>query len=143
MFGVAASPGLTNVLRDGAPVHIHRMSHGLSFLASGDRPRNPSELLQSPAFEEQLARFAGEYDIVLIDTPPILAVTDAAIVGRLAGTVYLVLRAGRHPVAEISLADERLRQHGIEPRAAILNGLETRPRIAGAYRNYLYHYEYR
>ncbi len=79
---------------------------------------------------------------MLIDTPPILAVTDAALAGRTAGTNLLVLRAGQHPVREIALAVKRMAQNGVVPHALILN--DVMPKAGGyAYSKYGYHYHYK
>lgn len=103
----------------------------LDFIAAGKRPGNPSELLMSPRLQPTLEALARKYDAVLIDTPPVLAVTDALIVGKLAGTNFLVLRSGAHNEGEISEATRRLRTAGIVVQGAILNGTPQRARGYG------------
>ena len=71
------------------------------------------------------------YDAIIVDTPPILAVTDASIIGKLAGTNFLVLRSGAHNESEISEATRRLRTAGISIQGAILNGTPLRARGYG------------
>ena len=66
----------------------------LHLLTSGPVPPLPSELLSSRQMEDLLARARSEYDFVIIDTPPVLAVTDASIVGRLADAAVLIIRYG-------------------------------------------------
>ncbi len=79
---------------------------------------------------------------MLIDTAPILAVTDAVLTGRLAGTNLIVLRAGQHPLREIAVAVKRLTQNGVRPHALILN--DVMPRAAGSsYPKNGTQYEYR
>jgi tyrosine-protein kinase Etk/Wzc len=84
---------------------------------------------------------SARYDLVVLDTPPILAVTDAAVVGKLVGTSLMVVRFGRNPPAEIQAAKRRLESGGVRLKGAILNGVEksTRNRY-GYYGSYLYAY---
>ena len=74
-------------------VAVHRVSERLYVLAEGTIPPNPSELLMNSRFRDLIDAATKQYDLVILETPPILAVTDAAIVGRLAGVTLLVLRA--------------------------------------------------
>ena len=150
MFGVSSEhDGLSNLLaRDSTyekAVHATEVP-GLSFVPRGRIPPNPSELLMHPNFAAFLERACTEYDLVLVDTPPLLAVTDAAIVGRLAGTALIVTRFGVNPAREIDVTVRRFAQNGIEVKGAIFNGLEKR---ASAYGRYgyggygYYQYEYK
>lgn len=86
-----------------------------------------------------MKRASKDYDYVLIDTPPILAVTDAAIVGRYAGTTLLVARFGRTPAKEMAHTVKRFEQNGVEVKGAILNSVE---RTANSYYGYGYNYHY-
>jgi tyrosine-protein kinase Etk/Wzc len=112
----------------------------LSFLPAGALPSNPSELLMSDRFAQLVARVAKEYDLVLIDTPPILAVTDAAIVGRLAGVNLVVVRSGAHPMKEVAAALHRLEQNGVAVQGVILNGVS--PSSRGRTASGIYQYDY-
>ena len=97
----------------------------------------------SPRFGELIERVGKEYDLVIMDTPPILAVTDAAIIARLAGVTLLVLRAGAHPVREVTLTLKRFINSGVRPTGMVLNDVT---RFAGGYGygyGYGYHYDYR
>lgn len=76
---------------------------------------------------------------MLIDTPPVLAVTDAAIVGRYYGTSLLVARFGETPAKEVEATVKRFAQNGVDIRGAILNGVQRR---AGRYYGYGYGYSY-
>ncbi len=100
----------------------------LSFMPAGKRPGNPSELLMSPRLQQYLDGLGRVYDVVFIDTPPVLAVTDASIMGKLAGTNFLVLRSGAHNESEISESIRRLRTAGIPLHGAIMNGMPQRSR---------------
>ncbi len=100
----------------------------LSFMPAGKRPENPSELLMSPRLQQYLDGLGRVYDVVFIDTPPVLAVTDASIIGKLSGTNFLVMRSGAHNEMEISDAIRRLRSAGIPLHGAIMNGMPARSR---------------
>ncbi|KVE36257.1 polysaccharide biosynthesis tyrosine autokinase [Burkholderia sp. TSV86] len=104
---------------------------GLSFISSGACPPNPSELLMSPRLSQYLDGIAKRYDLVLVDSPPILTVTDAAILGELAGATFLVLRSGMHTEAEISDAIKRLRTAGVYLQGGIFNGVPPHTRGYG------------
>ncbi|MBC3778713.1 polysaccharide biosynthesis tyrosine autokinase [Pseudomonas sp. SWRI99] len=113
----------------------------LHFISRGQVPPNPSELLMHANFRELLAQLSDLYDLVIIDTPPLLAVTDAAIVGREAGISLIVTRFGVNPAKEIELTIRRFAQNGIELKGAVFNGVEKR---AASYYggNGYYNYEY-
>ncbi|KAE9648758.1 polysaccharide biosynthesis tyrosine autokinase [Pseudomonas sp. PB103] len=114
----------------------------LHFISRGQVPPNPSELLMHANFRDLLAELSERYDLVIIDTPPLLAVTDAAIVGREAGISLIVTRFGVNPAKEIELTIRRFAQNGIELKGAVFNGVEKR--AASYYGNggYGYSYEY-
>src|SRR3546814_1028425 len=71
---------------------------GLHVVPNGTTPPNPAELLMHARFEQLLKTLSQVYDLVIIDTPPVLPVTDAGIVGRLAGSVFMILKEGEHPM---------------------------------------------
>jgi len=112
---------------------------GLSFIARGKIPPNPSELLMNARFTALLEQLKPLYDLIIIDTPPILAVTDAAIIGHHAGTSLLVVRFGLNQAREIALAKKRFEQNGVEIKGAIFNAVEKR---SAGYYSYGY-YEYK
>ena len=70
---------------------------GLDILPSGPRPSDPAELLGSPRFSQLLAWAETVYDLILIDSPPTLATTDTAIIGRLVDGVILVVQPAQEP----------------------------------------------
>lgn len=115
---------------------------GMDFIPRGQVPPNPSELLMHSRFSE-LVEWANEnYDLVLIDTPPILAVTDAAIIGHHVGTTLMIARFGMNTVKEIEVSIRRFDQNGIEIKGVILNAVERR--ASSYYGNYgYYQYEYK
>ena len=101
-------------------------TENLFFIPRGQVPPNPSELLMHPNFAALIQRVAGLYDLVIIDTPPILAVTDAAIIGCHAGIGLLVARFGGSLPHELALAKQRFEQGGVQLKGAILNAVEKR-----------------
>ncbi|WP_460120374.1 polysaccharide biosynthesis tyrosine autokinase [Pseudomonas sp. H3_G09] len=113
----------------------------LHFISRGQVPPNPSELLMHANFRELLAELSERYDLVIIDTPPLLAVTDAAIVGREAGISLIVTRFGVNPAKEIELTIRRFAQNGIELKGAVFNGVEKRAASYYGGTGY-YNYEY-
>lgn len=107
----------------------------------GQVPPNPSELLMSERFGELIKWASSHYDLVLIDTPPILAVTDAAIVGRHAGTTLMVARYAVNTLKEVETSLSRFGQNGIQVKGVILNSIFRR---ATGYQDYgYYEYEYK
>jgi len=90
-------------------------------------------------FETIMDTVSGQYDVVIVDTPPLLAVTDAAIVGRVAGITLIILRSGHHPMQEIEEAVKRLKQNGVSPYGFVFNQVPLR---TATYRKYGYHYQY-
>lgn len=110
----------------------------LSFIARGQVPPNPSELLMHDRFKALMESLSSQYDIVLVDTPPILAVTDAAIVGQLAGSSLIVTRFGVNSVKEVDITLTRFAQNNVEIKGAILNCMERR--ASNEYGYYAYEY---
>lgn len=112
---------------------------GLDFLPRGQVPPNPSELLMSERFEKLMAWAAGYYDIVLIDSPPILAVTDASIIGRRAGSNLLVARCNVTTAKELEISIRRFENSGVDIKGVIFNAQEKR--TSGYYGYEYYNYE--
>ena len=141
-LGVRSEGGLSELISGQIPMEeaVRRVAgaENLSFISRGEVPPNPSELLMTPAFNELLAQVGPQYDIVIIDTPPVLAVTDAAVIGHQVGTCLMVVRFGLNQQREIALAKQRLEQNGVEVKGAIFNGVQKR---SGGHYAYTY-YEY-
>ncbi|MGF1726751.1 polysaccharide biosynthesis tyrosine autokinase [Photobacterium nomapromontoriensis] len=116
---------------------------GLDFISRGEVPPNPSELLMHPRFKQLMDWASENYDIVIVDTPPILAVTDPAIVGAHAGTSLLVGRFGQNTTKEIEVTKQRFEQNGIEIKGFILNAVVRKASgyYGGNYGYYNYSYE--
>jgi len=143
-LGGERTPGLSEVLAgDVAWQAVVRKtsSPGVDFLATGQRPPNASVLLEGDRYGRLIAELSGAYDLVLVDTPPILAVTDAALVASRASVAVCVLRAGRHPLREISAALRRFSHSGVRIDGFVLNGVAL-GRGLGARSAYHYQYSY-
>lgn len=112
------------------------MLQNLHFIARGKLPPNPSELLMNARFSALLEHLKQMFDLIIIDTPPILAVTDAAIIGHHAGTALLVVRFGLNQAREVALARQRFEQNNVPLKGAIFNAVEKRSR---GYYSYAYY----
>lgn len=112
---------------------------GLDFVCRGAVPPNPSELLMHPRFKALLDWAAEHYDFVIVDSPPILAVTDAAIVGQHVGASLLVARFAKTAVKEVEVAIRRFEQNGVGIKGILLNAVEKK--ASSYYGNYGY-YQY-
>jgi tyrosine-protein kinase Etk/Wzc len=143
--GTSREPGLSDYIAgDIALDAIVRPSgiDGLGLVSAGTVPPNPAELLLNERFAELLKALGKQYDYVLVDTPPVLAVTDASIVGALAGTTLLVLKAGEHPIRAIEEAVRRLRHANAELKGTVFNQVHSQSRRYGHRYGYGYQYAY-
>ena len=115
-------------------------SAGFDYISRGMVPPNPAELLMHRRFGELINWASENYDIVVLDTPPILAVTDPAVIGHYAGTTLLVARFELNTVKEIEVSVKRFENTGIVVKGCILNGVVKK---ASSYYGYGYsHYGY-
>ena len=113
-------------------------------VTTGQIPPNPSELLMHQRFEQMLKLLGEQFDTLIVDAPPILAVSDAAIIGRITGATLMVARSGRHPIAELEQAVKRLNHAGILVKGFVFNDLNTdRQRYRYGYKGYVYKYSYK
>ncbi|HDX8710500.1 TPA: polysaccharide biosynthesis tyrosine autokinase [Klebsiella michiganensis] len=110
---------------------------GLDFISRGMIPPNPAELLMHHRMGDFLNWANEHYDMVILDTPPILAVTDAAVIGNYAGTTLLVARFELNTTKEMTIAFKRFDQSGINVKGCILNGIVKK---ASSYYGYGYHH---
>jgi len=95
-------------------------------------------LLMHANFSTLIETLRPRYDLIIVDTPPVLAVTDAAVIGHHVGTSLLVVRFGINQVREIALAKQRLEQNGVPIKGAIFNLVEKRAAGYYAYAYYAY-----
>ncbi|EKO3513111.1 polysaccharide biosynthesis tyrosine autokinase [Vibrio fluvialis] len=142
-FGMDWENGLSDYLGGKIPLATavkETRIENLDIMTRGQVPPNPSELLMHPRFNELVEWASGHYDLVIIDTPPVLAVTDPSIVGAIAGTTLMVARFGMNTVKEIDVARNRFEQAGIEVKGVILNATEKKASNYG-YGYYSYSYQ--
>jgi tyrosine-protein kinase Etk/Wzc len=145
IFGIK-KPGLTEVLgqklSSAEAIQTVPEIEGLDVMTRGDTPPNPSELLMTPSLGEMLGWASEQYDTVIVDSPPVLAVTDAVIVGQLCGMALMISRFSESAPKEVMVATSRLRQNGVNLRGSILNAVEKRASSYYGYGGY-YAYDYR
>jgi non-specific protein-tyrosine kinase len=138
-FGLASEPGLTSVANGDVPLSRAVQAteaDNVWLLASGPPPIDPSELLASPRTSGVLASLAGQYDIVLVDSAPVLPVTDAAVLARQVDAVIVVVDTGRTKRRALARAMEVLRQVDAPVLGLVVNRSSEETR-------YGYSYDYR
>ncbi|HBR4935050.1 TPA: polysaccharide biosynthesis tyrosine autokinase, partial [Klebsiella pneumoniae] len=126
LFEVSNDNGLSDLLAgktDIAKAIKKLPAAGFDFISRGNIPPNPAELLMHERFGKLLEWANNEYDLVVIDTPPILAVTDAAIIGNYSGTTLLVARFEMNTPKEIEVSVKRFEQSGVKVKGCIMNGV--------------------
>lgn len=143
IFGLF-NKGLSNCIAMDMPLEeaIQPSEHpNLDILASGPVPPNPSELLGSQRMEDLLQKVTQIYDYVLIDMPPVLAVTDAAVLSSKVDGVVFVVKSGKISPDEAKLAKTRLEQAGANILGAVLNAVPQRHSGYGYGYGYYYYYD--
>jgi len=136
-FGLPQGGGLGDVLSGSVKLEdaLHReIMPNVDFLAAGIIPSNPAELLMTHA-TQQLLKMAGKYyDLVIVCSAPVLAVSDAAILAPMVGAVLLVARADVTTLEELHESGKRLSQNGAQVNGVIFNGLNaTKSRYSRGY----------
>lgn len=145
--GLERTPGLSEALFD-APERLAsylqpvEAVENLYVLPAGALPPNPNELLASRRMGELLDTLAGMADVLLLDSPPVLAVADALVLAERADGVLLVLEAGQTDRRAATAAAEQLRRTGCRLLGTVLNKVPL-PGQRGAYYHYKYYYYYR
>jgi len=140
-FGVTREQGLTKVISGNATLEqiIHRdVLNNLDFIATGTLPSNRAEFLHHLSFANLLDKLRADYDLVLIDPPPILPVADALIIGAHVGAVFILARAGVTTPGDINESIKRLNHAGISPHGVLFNDMAIR---VGGY-GYRFKYEH-
>ncbi len=143
-FGSSSEGGLSELLSGKAELDdVLRSANqeGLSYIVRGNAPPNPSELLRNRRFSEFLAEASRRFDLVILDTPPVLAVTDATVVATQCATTLMVLRFQMNTVKEIQIATRRLETAGVITKGAILNAMERKAATYYGYGYYNYAYK--
>lgn len=140
LFGVDNSEGLTNLLLAREPDLDRALARSVytnvTVLPTGPLPPNPSELLGSARMQEILERLREQFDVVLLDSPPALVVTDASVLGTLVDAVVVVVRAGRTRTGELRATVAELAQTARPIAGVMLN------RVRGRESGYYYYYGY-
>ncbi|MGF6650184.1 tyrosine-protein kinase Etk/Wzc [Paraburkholderia youngii] len=129
LFSESNRGGLSEVLAERLPLRNALRStriEGLTFLSCGARPENPAALLMKPRLKDVLERLSSQFDLVIIDTPPFLAVTDASIVANEAGASLLVLRSGMQSEEEIADTIRKVERAEGRIAGAVFNGIPLR-----------------
>jgi capsular exopolysaccharide synthesis family protein len=145
-FGVEGSVGLTNYLIDQAELEdvIQPWGrNGLKILPAGQIPPNPSELLGSNKMRDLIKQLEREYDMVLLDTAPILPVTDTSILSKFTGGVVMVVAVGRTTKPQLTGALIQLETVGAKMLGFVMNKIPTKGVDAyGYHQGYKYGYKY-
>ncbi|MGH9438085.1 MAG: GumC family protein [Terriglobia bacterium] len=136
-LGVKSSLGLSGVLTgahrwEDAVYHVDGLS-GLSVLPAGPRPPNPAELLSSPAMESLLVELRSRFDHLVLDSPPLLPVTDATVLSALVDGVVLVVECRVTDRGALARAHRMLENAGARVLGTVLNRIE--PNHDGYYRS--------
>ena len=111
---------------------------GVDFIGRGRMVNNPAELFMTPQFRTLIDACSAQYDVIILDTPPILSVTDAAIIGRFASTSLMVVRFEQNSIQEVEAGLRRFDQNGIAIQGVIFNGVEKRASASYSYGDYSY-----
>ena len=135
--------GLSNYL-NGQVVETEKLIQksevvNLDFVARGKSPTNPSELLGSEQFVRLMEELSSQYDHVIIDTPPVLAVTDSLIISQYTGVNLVIARYAKTQMKELELTVNRFEQMGVKVNGILLNDVQ---REVGSSYGYNYAYSY-
>jgi len=142
-LGLEKINGLSDLISRGLPIGqvLHATPiRGLTLMPTGNLPPNPAELLFHKRFSESLSELIPAYDHVIIDSPPILAATDASIIGQVAGATMMVIKSGVHPMREIEQSVTRLQRAGVNLRGLVINDVKLSHRYGAG--KYAYQYAY-
>ena len=138
--------GVTDILTGNAVVEealIQFEDLGIHVLVAGAVPPNPSEMLSSEPMDKLVEDLKNAFDYVILDTPPVSVVTDAAILGRYADGAVLCVRSNFAPKETVLLAKERLTAVGVRILGVVLTGFDTKIESKSSAYSYTYEYEYK
>ncbi|MFH1941852.1 MAG: polysaccharide biosynthesis tyrosine autokinase, partial [bacterium] len=143
IFGQSRTAGLTNVLIGKAAleeaIKLTKIDN-LSILTSGTLPPNPSEMLASQAMERLIQEASNRYDVLLFDSPPVIAVTDAAVLATKLDGVVLVVKSGQSGKDALDRSRVLLENVNAKIFGILLNGVNVNQMYGSYY--YYYHYYY-
>ncbi|RDM15030.1 polysaccharide biosynthesis tyrosine autokinase [Acinetobacter baumannii] len=141
---VDVKPGLSELLSGQADLQkvLHKTQvANLDVITRGKSPTNPSEILSSNQFKELLEQLQSQYDHIIIDTPPVLAVTDGIIISQYTGVNLIVARYAKSQMKELELTVNRFEQAGVKVNGFILNDIQRASAGYGYGYNYAYAYK--
>jgi capsular exopolysaccharide synthesis family protein len=136
-----ARPGLVNFLANGTTINGHIKEthiHNLWLLPRGSRPANPAELLHSETLADLLEELRSTYDLIVVDTPPLLSVADASVLSPLADGYLLVLRARKTPRDAAKKAIQQIEHVGGKVLGVVLNDVNPKEQRYRYYHRYAY-----
>lgn len=145
-FNLDTQPGLTELLNGQHSLEtVIRNTEvpGLSVISRGKSPANPSELLSSNQFKNLLEQMSEKFDHVIIDTPPVLAVTDGIIISQYTGVNLVIARYAKTQMKELELTLNRFEQAGVKVNGFILNDIQRSSAGYGYGYGYNYAYAYK
>ncbi|PLL00493.1 polysaccharide biosynthesis tyrosine autokinase, partial [Klebsiella pneumoniae] len=145
VFGMSINNGLSDYLSGKSTKEdvVKKIDEAdFDFISRGQIPPNPAELLMHPRMQELLTWADRIYDLIIIDTPPVLAVTDPVIVGSYAGTTLLIARFEENTAKEIEVSIRRLEQSNVKVKGCVLNGVVKRASSQYGYGYNHYGYSY-
>ncbi|KHN65895.1 tyrosine protein kinase [Acinetobacter calcoaceticus] len=143
-FDVDVKPGLSELLSGQADLQqvLHKTQvANLDVITRGKSPTNPSEILSSTQFKDLLETVQSQYDHIIIDTPPVLAVTDGIIISQYTGVNLIVARYAKSQMKELELTLNRFEQAGVKVNGFILNDIQRASAGYGYGYNYAYAYK--
>ena len=143
IFGMSKDVGLTNYMVDSVPftdIVKDSFMDNLKIITCGVLPPNPSELLGSKKMEELIVKLKDEFDLVLFDSPPVIAVTDAAILSTKVDGAFLVISSGTANRDAIIRAKAQLENVKAPIVGALLNNVDVEGTYGSSYYYYYYHY---
>lgn len=138
--------GVTDILTGSADVEdalIQFEDLGIHVLLAGAVPPNPSEMLSAEPMKDLVEQLKSAFDYVILDTPPVSVVTDAAILGRYADGAILCVRSNFAPKETVQLAKERLTAVGVRILGVVLTGFDAKNDAKSSAYSYTYEYEYK
>ena len=140
IFSVAKQPGLTELLSGYASlgeIIVNLPREGVDYIPRGNLVTNPAELLVLGHLDETLEQLKCFYNHIVIDSPPILGATDAAILGKHADATFLVVKESRYTARELEVSFKRFQQVGVRTNGFIINDLKEDSSYP--YYGYAYH----
>ncbi len=145
IFGLEKDIGVTNYMMGASPyeqIFKKTFLENLKVVTSGILPPNPSELLGSQKMEQLIEKFKKDFEIILFDSPPVIAVTDAAILSTKLDATFVVISAGHTNRDAVRRAKSLLDNVNARLIGALLNNVNVQSNYGSTYYYYYYHYYY-